>query len=122
MPSLSTVNLTTKAVLWMLSGRDDYSEITVSAGVEIPVRWEELINQQINAQGDPVAINGTIGVDRVITEGSILWEGKLADVPGSFTNELMEVVSMNRVPDIKGRDTQLNVTVRRFKNTLPVIA
>lgn len=121
MPNVEVMNLLQKAVLWERSAVDRYGEPTVSDPVEIDVRWEEGLQETIDAEGTPVAASGTVDVDQDIPVGSILWLGELADLPDPVTSGLVEVVSSDKVPDIKGRVYARSVTVRKWRASLPTI-
>jgi hypothetical protein len=122
MPGIEVSGLDQKAALWVSRNiSDDHGEPTVSAGVEINVRWEKKTYEAITSDATPVAITGVIHVDRVIPEDSIMRLGTLASVP-SPPDYLVQVVSYDEVPDVKGREYQRTVTVRKWKDDLPAIA
>jgi hypothetical protein len=121
MATIETKCLKQKAVLWALSDYDRYGEPTVSAPIEISVRWEQNLSQSIDDNATPIAVNGTIFVDRVIPEGSILRLGNKVSLPPTVTTGLMEVVSTTDIPDLKGRVNQRTVTTRKWRGSLPTI-
>lgn len=120
MPAPELCNLTDYAVLWETSTSDGYGRSKVSAAVEIRVRWEDSRSEsgdpQNTVQSNPV----TVFVDRAIAMDSILWHGKLVDVPTVPTG-LCKVVGVGYTPDIKGRVTQRTVTLMRHGDVLPEI-
>lgn len=118
---METSHLKQKAVLWAATGVDSYSEVKVSAAVEVPVRWETGQKEAIDPQGSTIALESTVYVDRVVAVGSILWLGKLVDVPGTPTN-LRQVVIFKAVPDVKGRKFRYSVGVIKYSNELPALA
>lgn len=121
MPAIEVSGLDQKAALWASRNiSDSHGEPTVSAAVEINARWEKRTFESIMDDATPVAITGVIHVDREIPEGSIMWLGELADVPDPPT-KLVSVVSYDEIPDVKSREYQRTVTVRKWKDALPTI-
>lgn len=121
MPRIEKRLLNQKAVLWPRVGTDRNGEPTVGSPLEINVRWEEDFRGSVDSQGTPIAVNGTIDVDRDITAGSILWLGELSDLPSPVTTGLMEALTMDRIPDIKGRFFARSVTVKEWRAALPTV-
>lgn len=115
MPKLEIHDLKQKAVLWTRVGFDRYGQQVVANPVEINVRYEEDIQETIDADATPIAKTATVFVDRDIERGSILWLGTLASLPSAPTN-LVEVLSLTKTPDIKGRNFQRTVNVNRWKD------
>lgn len=121
MPAIEVSGLAQKAALWVSRDiADDHGEPTVSAAIEINARWEKRTYEAITSDATPVAITGAIMVDRSIPEGSIMRLGELSSVP-SPPDYLVQVVSCDEVPDVKGREYQRTVTVRKWKDSLPTI-
>lgn len=120
MPAIETANRKQKAVLWAASGHDDYGEPKVNSAVELSVRWTEGREETTDAQGEVVSYDATVRVDREIAVGSVLWKGKLADVP-SPTSDLFRVVARKTVPDLKGRDFERIVFLKRLSESLPTL-
>jgi len=114
-----------RAVLWAANGTiTRYGEKEVSAAVEIPARWEEGILRTVNEDGTPSASSGTIHLDQAVAAGSIMWLGKLVDLPSPISEStgLMEVVGVNEMTDISGRDIKHDVTVQKFRGALPTVS
>jgi hypothetical protein len=104
-----------RAVLWVFTGVDDNGNTTVSSTpVEIKVRWEEGLVKSIGEDGEPIAVNTLIFVDRKIIEGGQLWKGRLRDLPSPVTN-LHEVVDYQETPTINQKKTQRTVTTLKLK-------
>ncbi len=121
MPQLETDCLFNNAVLWMASANvfDGYGEHKVTATkVQLDVRWEERNTEAIDPQGNAIAVDALVVVDRKITIGSIMWKGCLVNVAVPPVN-LYEVVTRNSVDDVKGRNTRRVVGLRRYSNELP---
>jgi hypothetical protein len=120
MPLMERLSLTDRAVLFAADALDGYGRFTVTTGVEINVRWEDVRQESSDPQNTVESVPATAFVDRVITVGSVLWHGRLVDLPASPTN-LYKVVGYNGTPDIKGRITSHTVTLIRYNNTLPEV-
>lgn len=118
---METDHLTQKAVLWAKSGNGRDGLPTVSAGVEIDVRWETASDEDISDQDVAAIASDILMTDQEIELGSILWKGELTSVPDSPTN-LREVVAVEYIPDVKGNATQYTVILARYANELPQIA
>lgn len=123
MPSLEVASLHQKAVLWAAAAPadrevDSHGERKVYAAVELKVRWEEGLTEAIDPNGQVVALDAVVIVDRDVEVGSIMWEGELGteeDPPIS----LKEVVSFSKTPDIKGRKFRRVCGLRRYSDELP---
>jgi hypothetical protein len=120
MPLMERLSLTDRAVLFAADTLDGYGRFTVTTGVEISVRWEDARQESGDPQNMVESIPATVFVDQVVTVGSLLWHGRLVDLPASPTN-LYKVVGYNGTPDIKGRITSHVVTLTRYNNTLPEV-
>ena len=120
MPAVEIQDRRQFATLWRLAGYDNYGNPTVAAPREIKVRSELGIAEAIDAQATPIAVTSTLFVAERITMGSIIRRGKLRDVPVP-PNALEEVVNYEEVPDLKGRQFQRTITLRRYSETLPAI-
>ena len=120
MPAPEVLNLTDHAVLWAASDVDYYGMGKVSSPSEIRVRWEGSAeisgDPQDTVQATPVAVY----VDRAVTVGSILWHGRLQDLPAVPTG-LFLVTGYSTMPDLKGRNLQRTVTLARYNDTLPEV-
>lgn len=120
MPPLETCRLHQKAVLWAFVGNDNYGDVTVSAAVEIDVRWETGNRESLDAQGNSIGINSVAVVDRVIAVGSIMWLGNLADIATPPVN-LRQVSDNSEIPDLKSRKFRRVVSLVKYSNELPTI-
>lgn len=121
MPSIESQNRFQDTTLWTPSGVDRNGELTVNSPVNIKTRWDASLTASINETGTPTASNGTVVVDIDVEEGSIMRLGLIADLPNPVTTGLYEVVSFNKVPDIKGRKFHRTVTLKRYKGQLPTV-
>jgi hypothetical protein len=123
MPPIETSYLKQKAVLWAViaAGFDTDGRQTVSAAVEINVRWERTGRQILGPQGGTITEDSLVVVDRDIDEYSIMWLGKKVDLPSTLSN-LREVIIFRSTPDLRGRRFRRTVSLIKHSNTLPTIA
>lgn len=126
MPPIETAFRCQTAVLWEADGYDDYGSPKVLAPVELNVRWEEVQTEALDAKGNTIAIDAVVVVDRVIAEGSIMWQGKLDDIPGTTgiptDGNLKQVIKYSDIPDIKARYCRRLVYLMRWSDVLPNLA
>ncbi len=119
--SLESTSRHQKAVLWAANGVDDYGEPKVDAAVEITVRWEEGLQEAVDPNGNTIAVDAVVVVDQAIVVGSIMWLGEKEDL-ATPPVDLKQVVSFNKIPDIKGRNFRRTVGLIRYSNELPALA
>lgn len=120
MPDVSVVNLKQKAVLWAYLGTDRYGQPKVQAtaqATEIDCRWEQKVQERVNAEGTTIGYPITAFVDREIEVGSVMWKGEKANLPDPLV-DLYEVVAYDEVPDIKGRNPVRTVVLDRYAGSL----
>jgi hypothetical protein len=120
MPAPEVRNLNDYAVLWEASSTDGYGRFKLSPPIEIGVRWEGSTNESVDPQNTVQLSLTEVFVDREVPIGSVLWHGRLRDLPTTPTN-LMKVAGSDTTPDIKNRFTQYTVTLIRYGNALPEV-
>lgn len=108
------------AVLWALAGKDKFSNPKVSSPVGIKVRWIKKQTESLDAKNQVIRSDVMVIADRDIAVGSILWEGKLADVPSPAV-DLFQVIGSRAVPNLKNRETRYTVFLIRYSDTLPTV-
>lgn len=124
MPRPATSGRKQYAVLWMFVRFDNHGDLVVEQPVELKVRWEPTYKMGVDAKGEPIAITADVAVDRPITIGSIMWRGRINDIPGTAytpTSDLMKVIGFDEVPDVKGRTFRRGVSLARFSDSLPTV-
>ena len=92
------------------SGFDSSGEVTVDAGVEIEVRWEDVRQEIIDDRGNHIMTDAVVVVDRETPVGSIMWLGAESDLTGTSglpESDIQTVVQYSEIPDV------LNVAMRR---------
>ena len=120
MPRIEIRNLAQYAVLWIIYTKGNYGEYTVSSPIEISVRWEEMRSITGDPQNTVESNVPEVFIDREILIGSILWKGRLTDLPDTPT-KLYKVTEYDCTPDIKGRVYQRSVTLTRYREALPTV-
>jgi len=124
MPAPEISSRTQDCVLWAFSDFDDRGRYTVSAPIDIKVRWEETRREIRKPDGVLVAIEATAYVDRAIVPNSLMWLGTVATLPETsiFSDGVKQVVTYEDDPDIKGRAHQRTVTLARYHGGPPNLA
>ena len=118
MPPIEITGLYDYAVLWAAGTPDGYGRTKLGAPQEVRVRWvggqQEAQDPQSTSESWPTEV--TIGQD--VTPGSIMWYGKLVDLP-TVPTDLYRVVGIQSTKDIKGRRTHRALTLVRLSDTRP---
>lgn len=129
MPPLETTDLHDDAVLWTATGRVDAFgryEVTDEA-VDLKCRWVDGQREALTPQGEPLALDATVVVDRDVPVGSIMAKGTLADwgLVGTGdvgeTGTLMQVKTADQARDLKNRFTRRTVGLMIYRGSLPTI-
>ena len=120
MPAIEIRGLNDYAVLWAASTVDQYGRFKVSSPVEIQVRWEDATQESGGAEDTVEAWPVTVYLNQAVTVGSIMWHGRMRDLPDVPT-DLHKVSGINTVSDIKGRKYQRTATLTRYTDTLPTV-
>lgn len=108
------------AVLWAIAGKDKFSAPKVSSPIALKVRWIDKQSESLDANNQVIRSDVTVKTNREIGVGSILWKGKLADVPSPAIN-LYQVIGSRTVPNVKNRETRYTVFLIRYSDTLPTV-
>ncbi len=116
-----------KALYWPLvrmnkNTRPVFSGLTI----ELNVQWVEKKREVIDgATGQKVMTDATLGVDRVIPVGSLMWRGGLDDLSGTSTGTdnmpetgFMRVVTSGAYKEIGARRTRYEVTLVRYSDSI----
>jgi hypothetical protein len=120
MGRLTGIHRRQDAVLWAVAGRDKYSAPKVSSPIALKVRWLDKQTETLDADNNVIQSDVMVKANREIKIGSILWKGKLADVPSPAT-DLYQVIQSRSVTNIKNRETRYTVFLIRYSNTLPTV-
>lgn len=125
MPALEEMDRLQDALLWPITGKDQFGQPThdFSSGavVQLKVRWVNKRRLASDPQGNPITVDATVITNRAIEVGSLMWKGKLSDTPGTSEtpeSKIMVVVGYDDTPDIKNRFTRREVYLQYWKKTL----
>lgn len=121
MPPLETTDRKQYAVLWEFTGQDSYGQPVVMQPVELLVRWLDKITQVADPTGNTVQSNAQIITGRSIALQSILWKGRLRDLPSPPYTGLHLLIGDNTTPDIKNRNQRFEYSLMRWKQQLPTV-
>lgn len=134
MPPVSRASLHQRALLWRVPSSGPRTDadgeliLTDDEPTEIRCRWESQLVEAVSsalAGGNTVAYQAVAVVDRDVPVGSLLFNGSEDDYFGTGTagpeetNEMYQVVSFDRIPDVKGRSFRRVCGLARFKDRMP---
>ena len=96
------------AVYWAKAGVDNYGNPTFSDPVEISCRWEDVINEVVDASGTTIISKTMVLVDRDVLVGSAL---RLGELDSAMTSENVEdyddayeIKVFGKVPDVDAEE------------------
>lgn len=119
---IESMGRTQKAVLWAAGTTStSIGRKKVSAAVEIDVRWENVQRDALGDDGETIVTDATVQVYQDVAVGSLVWLGELADWSTSVGG-LHEVVTVGKIPNLKGTRFRRILGVIRYSNSLPPIA
>lgn len=127
MPPLQDVSRTGWAVLWPFVRWVGDGEPAVGEPDEVKVNLVVKRTERRLADGTSIVYDGVARVGQEIAIGSLLWAGRFADLPagtGTFSEldgELYKVDAYHEQGDAKGRATNRQVMLTRFKGSLPAV-
>jgi hypothetical protein len=111
------------AVLWPKLGVDAYGTVKFDYPVEVRIRWNSNRNEAVNPQSEVQAYTAHVIADRPMTIGSLMWLGRLSDLPASTgtpestapASDWMQVTKDSSTVDIKGRFSRYEYDLMRYK-------
>lgn len=109
------------AVYWGKTAEDEYNKPIVSSPVELRVRWVDKEAENLDANGNVIRTDVELVVDRELALGSVLWKGKLKNLPSPFNHPLYQVVITRTIPDLKNKESRYRVFLTRYSTTLPTV-
>ena len=96
------------AVYWPPLPADQYGVPTWGAPVQIKCRWEDTIEEFIDAKGSKAFTRAKVFADRVLTPGGVLFKGTLAAISSSAAPKdnpgAWEIRSFNNTPNLNQTD------------------
>ncbi len=120
MPQLEVCDLQQYAVLWRVTGQDRHGKQVVSSPVQIRVRWVLNDTQVVDPFGNTVASAGTVIAAVDIDNMSLMWLGRLKNLPSPPTN-LHQLIKANTTPDIKARNTRFEYNLMKFSDKMVTV-
>lgn len=118
MPALEVHDCHQDAVLWVRTGQNRYGRPITANPVGVKVRWIWTKKEVTDSTGNTVAIDAVAVVKQSIAIGSLMWLGKLADLPTPPV-DVMQVISAPETSDIKNRFVRRTVNLARYSDSLP---
>lgn len=120
MPAVEVHDLKQQVVIYRAAGTNRDGLATVSAPEELTVRFRAGLNDSFGTDENTVSVNASMVLPEAVPIGSIVWEGRLCDLPATPT-PLYVVVNFSDVPDIKNRHRRKTAQLSFFSDTLPEI-
>lgn len=120
MPPLEITDLRQDAVLWDFNGQDRHGRPILENPVALKVRWVLNDAQVVDPFGNTIQSSGTVILSVDVKNMSLMWLGKLADLPNPPTN-LHQVIKANTTPDIKNRNIRFDYFLMRYSDKLPTV-
>ena len=123
MPVVEEFDLNVFAVLWEAAGIDNYANpILTFPPIQIDCRWNTGSRSTKPQSGTE---DLRMIVNREIKKGSVLWIGKLVNLPDPNVNpdfnqtEIYTVVDKSNTPDLRGVETFKVLILQRSKAKIP---
>ena len=120
MPPLEYMDMRDPAVLWTLARHDRDGFPVVNAPVDVCTRWEEKNIEMTDEQGNRVVVDVVLATNRDIPINSLMWSGKVCDLPdsGDPGRDVYEVILRDRGKDLLGRVTRYEYGLKRYKDRI----
>jgi hypothetical protein len=118
-----------RAILWPFVRFDDFGEPVVGDPEDVLVRWEFKQIDIRKPDGTPISLDAVAVVTQDIKTHSRMWlapdsaESAIdqwygSGSAGAENEDVMEVVTFNRTPDVRARKTRRTVGLKRYR-TVP---
>lgn len=121
MPPIETSDRYQKAVLWSVTGSNNYGDVIRSDPVELTVRWEDDSRDVRDADGTVLTLAATVVVDREVAKGSLMWLGELANWYGTGSagdeDDVMQVVETHTTPDLSNKFIRRTLGLMKYRDT-----
>jgi len=105
------------AVYYEATGTSSFGEATFAAGREIRVRVEEKTEDTLGDNDELIRTNHTMYVQEDLVKNSVIWIGKLTDVPDPI-NDLLVIRVYEKIPNYNGKKFERVVKLKRFRDKL----
>lgn len=122
MPPLERHDLKQDAVYWEVISDDGYGGIVVSS-TPIPMKVRYSFRKRETQDQQNKGVNSDIDIitKEELLPNSIVWLGKVEDMPDSVTDltKLYQVISISKTFDLKGRNPRYVGFLARYGDTFP---
>lgn len=118
-------------LLWEITGVNSFGDPVVGEPEELRVRWENGQKDIRKPDGTFVTVDATVMVTQDIKIGSTVWLAPnddysaltqfLGSGSGDPDQDIMQVVTSSKIPDIKNRNVRRVLGVARFKEDRPEV-
>jgi len=108
--SLITKMRKQKAVLWRKGSLNRFGRTSFEAPIEISCRWEDIVVEFLDMQGEKVLSKSVVYVDRILALGDRLKRGEIeSDTPTNplDVEDTFEVRRFEQLPNLKASETLL---------------
>ena len=123
MPIIEEADLSEYAVVWRCVGLDGYSKAVLAfPPVEIACRWKsgsKATRPQVGTEDLLMAVS------EAVPKQSVVWIGRLADLPNVVSDpdfpdvDLFTVIDDPESPDVRGVETRRNLILQRYRCKIP---
>lgn len=108
------------AVLWEATGIDAYGVVKVASPVQIRCRWNDSPRDSNESQSHKVGITVKISALQSIPMQSVLWHGKLVDLP-VIPTDLCQVKSIDGGLDVHGIAERFEYGLTKYMDDIPTL-
>lgn len=121
MPSPENNDLLDSAILWRKSDtKNDYNRPVLRPYEEVNIDFSLKRRQSTDAKGSVINYDATAITEETYPIDSILWVGKLKDMP-ALPTPLYVVKGYSESNDIKNRETKYRANLVRYTDALPTV-
>lgn len=120
MPPFETMDRPHKAVLWPNATKDGYGVMKLGSGaLDLKVRWSDRQTQALDPAGEVISVDASVISTRDIPIGAAMWRGTVATWNANLMNQIMEVVSISKADDTRGRSTRKKYGLKFVASQVP---
>ena len=96
------------AVYWPFSSVDQFGKKSFGSAVEVSVRWDDVSEEFLDADGERQLSRATVYVDRDMALGSVLMSGTLSDITDAVNIKenagAWGIRKFDKIPNIKATE------------------
>lgn len=126
MPALEVADLVERCTVWRYYGTTGKGEVTVLQPIERRCKFVRTFNRVGADNSSVVGIDAQVAMDCEVGIGSIVWPGRMSQIPGTADDlapddgsELYQVITVKTAKDVKGRTCRWEYGLKRYHKTLP---